>query len=77
MRVRRSELSLFLLPPFRVVSGNRHTTLLSSAGHLLRNTSPATKVALRTAGRRLSQIFTPLTLLEGAHSYYVMGRCAL
>ncbi len=66
-----SALPKSLLPPFRVPYPSQPlTTIGSTVQHY-------TGVPLRTGGRFLSRIATPLTLFEGFYDLTIIGECAL
>ena len=66
-----------VVPPFRVVkSRQRTTTVLSSAGHLLRNVTPGLARDLRGIGRSFSRGGTPLLVFEGFYDLGIIGSCA-
>ena len=65
-----------MVPPFRVVnSRQRLTTLLSVAAHYIGNDSLAS--LLRSAGRGISRVATPVTIAEGFYDIGVITYCAL
>jgi len=64
-----------LLPPFRVVNMNqRLTTLLSVLAHYTVNDIIAS--SMRSAGRAISRVATPLTIAEGLYDIGVISYCA-
>jgi RHS repeat-associated protein len=79
-----SRLPKEFLPPFRVIPtgapGAGGTTILSSiAGSLSRGgyISSSARAAMRSAGRGLSKVATPITLSGGAYSYGIIGYCSV
>ena len=65
-----------ILPPFRVPRPNNPlTSIPSSLGHLLGGRSTALGSALRTAGRYLSRIATPVTVFEGFYDAATIVTC--
>jgi len=64
-----------LLPPFRVVNANqRLTTLLSVLAHYTVDDIVAS--SMRSAGRAISRVATPLTIAEGLYDIGVISYCA-
>jgi RHS repeat-associated protein len=64
-----------LLPPFRVVkSSQRVTTVASSVAHYVPKEGLAT--ALRSGGRIVSRIATPVLIFEGFYDWGILGSCA-
>jgi RHS repeat-associated protein len=66
-----------LVPPFRVpYSSQPYTTPASVAAHYVRGVSPGTAAALRTGGRAVSKVATPLTIGEGLWDWVALTWCA-
>jgi len=64
-----------MVPPFRVVNQNqRLTTLLSVVAHYTINDIVSS--SLRSAGRAISRVATPLTIAEGFYDIEVISYCA-
>ena len=64
------------VPPFRVVNQNqRFTTPLSSSAHFLRKKAPGLASKMRWAGRGISKVATPLTIVEGVWDIGVIVYC--
>jgi RHS repeat-associated protein len=73
-----------VVPPFRTptffspatgAQSSRLTTPASVAAHYIGEVSPAAAGALRTGGRAVSKVATPLTLAEGAWDWGVLITC--
>jgi RHS repeat-associated protein len=70
-----------ILPPFRVPNPNSPlTTIPSSIGHLVGGRTSSVGSVLRTSGRFLSRVATPLTVFEGFYDLTTViacvGKCA-
>lgn len=64
-----------LLPPFRVVAPSQPlTTITSSFAHYISN--PRIAGILRTAGRNVSRVATPVLIFEGFYDWGILGSCA-
>jgi hypothetical protein len=65
-----------LVPPFRVPNPNQPlTTPASVVAHHIRRAAPSIARGLRAAGRLVSKVATPLTIIEGFYDWGVIGWC--
>lgn len=64
-----------VVPPFRQI-GTPLTTGLSVVGHYVGGRSSALGSGLRTAGRAISRVATPVTIAEGLWAWGALSSCA-